>query len=203
MPFFNRLVYTLAACACACITIVLAIPTYDGMGSFGSINNLVSGLTTLEAVGTKGIDPTVQSSRHYMAILAPRGLPGNATVYRAKSPPLFYIRNDQLWHFHNETTIYPVQVHNSTASSELPLQVVVGDKPGKLTKRTEVKGGLWRWQGTMLRYEQGSHSTPVFYSCQDTNGLMGLFLFVEPSPPPTGCSPFTLHSFQRSTDPTA
>jgi len=193
MSFIERFVSALSICS-ACLCLVLAIPTYDGMGSFGSINNLVSGLTTLEAVGTGGIDPQ-NPSRHYMTILSPRGYPGNATIYRAKIPPLFYIRNDQLWHFHNESSIHPVKVHNSTASSQLPLQVVVG---AKLSKRTEVKGGTWRWQGTMLRYEQGTHSTPLFYSCQDTNGLMGLFLFLEPSPPPTGCSPFTLHSFQRS-----
>ncbi|TCD70824.1 hypothetical protein EIP91_001514 [Steccherinum ochraceum] len=195
MSLFERLVYVLAVCACA--TFVLGIPTFDGMGTFGSINNLVSGLTSLEAVGTGGVDPQ-DPSRHYLAILAPRGLPGNATVYRAKSPPLFYVRNDQLWHFHNESTIHPVSVHNSTASSELPLQVVIGDKYGRLSRKTEVKGGSWRWQGTMLRYEQGTHSTPLFYSCQDTNGLMGLFLFLDPRPPPAGCSPFTLHSFLRS-----
>ena len=61
-----------ALAVCAWITFVLAIPTYDGMGSFGSINNLVQGLTTLEAVGTGGIDPQ-DPSRHYVAILAPRG----------------------------------------------------------------------------------------------------------------------------------
>lgn len=108
------------------------------------------------------------------------GLPGNASVYRNRSPPLFYIHQNQLWHFHNESTILPVQVHNSTLTSKLPLQVVVGDKDPKLAHRILVKGGHWRWQGTMLRYDHGSSSTPLFYSCQDTNGLMGLFLFTEP-----------------------
>jgi hypothetical protein len=69
-------------------------------------------------------------------------------------------------------------VVNSTLSSQLPLQVVVGDQP----KLRVVKGGGWRWQGTMLFYEHGSaHNSGVYYSCQDTNGLMGLFLFMQGS----------------------
>lgn len=87
---------------------------------------------------------------------------------------MFYIHNDQLWHYHNASTILPVNVLNSTASAELPLQVVVGNKRGG------VKGGVWRWQGTRLFYEQGSaDNSGVYYSCQDTNGLMGLFFFLK------------------------
>lgn len=87
---------------------------------------------------------------------------------------MFYIKNNQLWHFHNASTIFPVNVINSTLSSQMPLQLVVGNK------REGVKGGSWRWQGTRLFYEQGSaHNSGVYYSCQDTNGLMGLFLFLR------------------------
>ena len=70
VSFCERLLAALAVSAC--ISWVLAFPTYDGMGSFGSINHLVTGLTTLEAVGTGGIDP-VNPSHHYMAIQSPRG----------------------------------------------------------------------------------------------------------------------------------
>lgn len=70
MSIYERFLSALAVCTC--LTFVLAIPTFDGMGSYGSINNLVAGLTTLEAVGTGGIDPN-NPSRHYMAILSPRG----------------------------------------------------------------------------------------------------------------------------------
>lgn len=100
---------------------------------------------------------------------------------RETSPPLFYIHNGQLWHYHNGTTILPVSVRNSTASAALPLQLSVGKG-----SRDAVRGGSWRWQGTMLYYEQGSASNSgAYYSCQDTNGLMGLFTFLRPCVPPT------------------
>lgn len=68
-----------------------------------------------------------------------------------------------------------MNVHNSTLTSELPLQLIVGKK------QEGVKGGSWRWQGTMLFYEQGSATNGgVYYACQDTNGLMGLFLYLKP-----------------------
>ncbi|CAL1700940.1 unnamed protein product [Somion occarium] len=180
-----------------CFAFVYAIPAFEGVTSWSSIGSLVPGITYLEAIGPDGVGDATYHVPQYMSIQAPRGLPGNATVYRNKSPPLFYIHNNQLWHFHNESTILPVHVHNSTLTSKLPLQVVVGDRDPKLAKRTLVRGGNWRWQGTMLRYEQGDNSTPLFYSCQDTNGLLGLFLFLEPAPTPVGCSPFTMHSFNR------
>lgn len=108
--------------------------------------------------------------------MARTGNPGNVTVKRETSPPLFYIHNGQLWHYHNGTTILPVAVRNSTASAALPLQLSVGKG-----SRDAVRGGSWRWQGTMLYYEQGSASNSgAYYSCQDTNGLMGLFTFLRP-----------------------
>lgn len=106
------------------------------------------------------------------------GSTGNATVRRSRTPALFYIHNNQLWNYYNASTIYPVHVVNSTLSSQLPLQIVVGD-PGR---QKVVKGGSWRWQGTMLFYEHGSaHNSGVYYSCQDTNGLMGLFTYLTGS----------------------
>ena len=142
------------------------------------------------------------------------GLPGNLTMYRNKSPPLFYIHQNQLWHYHNESTILPVNVHNSTQAAGLPLQMIAETKPGG------VPGGKWRWQGTMLFYENGPQNNQgLFYSCQDVNGLNGLFLFLQwyaplyrvcfrrsiahlpvlrSSPPPSGCTPFTIHSFSSN-----
>ena len=97
------------------------------------------------------------------------------TVVNTRNPPLFYVHGSQLWHYHNATTILPVNVRNSTLSSQLPLQLIVSDK------RDGVKGGSWRWQGTQLIYEQGkTTNSGVYYSCQDTNGLMGLYLFTTP-----------------------
>ncbi|KAI0368148.1 hypothetical protein BV20DRAFT_969752 [Pilatotrama ljubarskyi] len=114
-------------------------------------------------------------------------------MYRNKSPPLFYIHQNQLWHYHNESTIHPVNVHNSTKAAGLPLQMIAGNK------QDGVPGGRWRWQGTMLFYENGDQNNQgLFYSCQDVNGLNGLFLFLQCSPPPQGCTPFTIHSFSSS-----
>ncbi len=102
------------------------------------------------------------------------GNPGNLTMYRNRSPPLFYIHQNQLWHFHNDSKILAVNVHNSTKSGELPLQLIVEEKLGG------VPGGRWRWQGTMLFYENGARNNEgLFYSCADVNGLNGLFLFLQ------------------------
>ncbi len=105
----------------------------------------------------------------------PAGNPGNVTMYRNKSPPLFYIHQNQLWHFHNDSTILPVNVHNTTGeSAQLPLQLIADPTPGG------VPGGRWRWQATMLFYENGAQDNQgLFYSCADVNGLNGMFLFLQ------------------------
>ena len=95
-------------------------------------------------------------------------------MYRNRSPPLFYIHQNQLWHYHNDSAIMPVNVHNSTGAAQLPLQMIVGTKPDG------VPGGRWRWQGTMLFYENGAQNNQgLFYSCADVNGLNGMFLFLK------------------------
>ena len=105
------------------------------------------------------------------------GNPGNVTVSRRLTPPLFYVHNSQLYYYHNMTTIFPMNVHNSTLSSPFPYQMKVGKK------QEGIKGGHWRWQGTMLYYERGTGSNGgVFYSCKDpTGGLTGLYMFLQPS----------------------
>ena len=90
-------------------------------------------------------------------------------------PPLFYIHGSQLYNYHNASTIYPVQVVNGTRAEGMPLQVVVGSPRGDV-----VRGGTWRWQGTQLFYELGTaNNGGVYYGCQNTDGLMGLFLFLR------------------------
>ncbi|OBZ70452.1 hypothetical protein A0H81_09886, partial [Grifola frondosa] len=199
-------VIVLAASCIAYISFVAAIPSFEGITSWFDIGSLVPGMSYLEALGPK--TPNDVHIPFYVSIQAPRGYPGNATIYRNKSPPLFYIHQNQLWHYHNDSTILPMNVHNSTGSPQLPLQLMVGKT------RDVVTGGKWRWQGTMLFYEHGSQTNQgLFYSCQDTTGLMGLFLFLQwsvsfiilfgaplrrfvaSSAPPPGCTPFTIHSF--------
>ncbi|KAI0775923.1 hypothetical protein BD413DRAFT_602457 [Trametes elegans] len=191
------ILFTVAAYL-APLLFVSAIPSFDGLTSWSSdsISTLVPGMSHLQALGPISQDPASQVP-FYMSLAAPRGLPGNVTVFKNKSPPLFYIHQSQLWHYHNDSTILPVNVHNSTGAAGLPLQMVAESAPGG------VPGGRWRWQGTMLFYENGAQNNQgLFYSCQDVNGLNGLFLFLQCSPPPAGCTPFTIHSFSsnRRTD---
>lgn len=101
-------------------------------------------------------------------------------MYRNRSPPLFYIHQNQLWHYHNDSTILSVNVHNisgtstNPGSAQLPLQMIVGPTPDG------VPGGRWRWQATMLFYENGAQNNQgLFYSCADVNGLNGMFLFLQ------------------------
>ncbi|OCH92879.1 hypothetical protein OBBRIDRAFT_790737 [Obba rivulosa] len=176
----------------ACISVVIAIPAFDGVTSWSSVGSLVPGISALEALGpsSKKVDPGTLP--YFMSIHAPRGLPGNMTVYRNRSPPLFYIYGDQLYHYHNDSTILPVNVYNTTGAQDLPLQIKAG------TMEDGVKGGIWRWQGTMLQYERGTQTNQgLFYHCDDPNGLKGLFLFLQCSAPPPGCTPFTIHSWSR------
>ncbi|RDX55486.1 hypothetical protein OH76DRAFT_1414811 [Lentinus brumalis] len=172
---------------------VAAVPSFEGVTSWSSIGNLVPGMTYLEGLGPATSQGTPGHVPFYMSIAATRGNPGNVTMYRNRSPPLFYIHQNQLWHYHNESTIMPVNVHNTTGSGQLPLQLIVGTKPAG------VPGGRWRWQGTMLFYENGPQNNEgLFYSCADVNGLNGMFLFLQCSPPPPGCTPFTVHSFSSN-----
>lgn len=175
------------------LTFVAAIPAFDGMTSWSSdIGNLVPGMSMLQALGPPQ-DPEAQIP-FYLSVAAPRGecillaceetsysplypcagLPGNATIYRNQSPPLYYIHQNQLWNYWNETRILRMNVHNSTKQAQLPLQMVLEEKP------SGVPGGRWRWQGTMLFYENGvQNNQGLFYSCQNTEGLMGVYLFLQ------------------------
>ncbi|KAI0638059.1 hypothetical protein C8Q77DRAFT_1089087 [Trametes polyzona] len=187
---FTAMLLAIAACL-APLFLVSAMPSFEGVTSWSSMNSLVPGMTHLQGLGPIASEHEGSLFPFYMSIAAPRGLPGNVTVYRNKSPPLYYIHQNQLWHYHNDSTILPINVHNSTAG--LPLQLIAEQKPGG------VPGGRWRWQGTMLFYENGPQNNQgLFYSCQDVNGLNGLFLFLQCSPPPAGCTPFTIHSFSSN-----
>ncbi|KAL1944193.1 hypothetical protein VTO73DRAFT_3378 [Trametes versicolor] len=190
---FTALLLAIAAYV-APLLLVSGMPSFDGVTSWSTMNTLVPGMSQLQGLGPAAAAAgEVNSVPFYMSIAAPRGLPGNVTIYRNKSPPLFYIHQNQLWHYHNESTILPVNVQNSTQAAGLPLQMVADPQPGG------VPGGRWRWQGTMLFYENGPQNNQgLFYSCQDVNGLNGLFLFLQCSPPPAGCTPFTIHSFSSS-----
>lgn len=105
---------------------------------------------------------------------------GNATILLHQSaPPLFLINRRQLYYYVNETTMYPINVHNTTLLHRPPLQLMVDTKKNK-----GVKGGAWRWQGSQLHYDYpgGIGTQGVFWSCvtQPGRGLSevsGVFMF--------------------------
>ena len=195
----------LLALAALTVVRVAAMPSFESVTSWSSIGNLVPGMSFLEGLGPATTQDLPGHVPYYVSIAATRGNsistvdhslqrdgltshtgnPGNATMRRNRSPPLFYIHQNQLWHYHNESAIMPVNVHNisdtappsvaaAAGSQQLPLQLVVGDRTGG------VSGGRWRWQGTRLFYENGEQTNQgLFYSCADVNGLNGLFLFLQ------------------------
>ena len=91
---------------------------------------------------------------------------------------MFYIRNNQLFHYINETFIVKVNVVNTTTivppTGEVPLQLVVD------TKRKAVKNGSWLWRGTMLHYEYSGRSNGgVYYTCPAEGGGSKLVTFLR------------------------
>ena len=57
-----------------CVTLVYAVPAFEGVSAWSSIGNLVPGMTLLEAVGPEGAGRDAASIPQYLSILAPRGM---------------------------------------------------------------------------------------------------------------------------------
>ncbi|KAF8076379.1 hypothetical protein FPV67DRAFT_414750 [Lyophyllum atratum] len=169
---------------------VTAIPAWEGARGQTSISSLVSGTSYIEAVGSSRDCESYRTT--HLSLLHP-GQPGNLTVApNTRVPSLFYIHRNQLWQFHNETSIYPVNVLNSTMTG-FPLQLIVGKKSAG------IRSGSWRWHGTMLYYDQGSAGNGgLYYSCTMEDGSNGVFMFLQPSPTPPACERMTMHSWSRS-----
>ncbi|KAL0949981.1 hypothetical protein HGRIS_009995 [Hohenbuehelia grisea] len=163
---------------------ILSIPTWDGY-SRDAIGSIVPGATFIEAIG-----PATREQM-YMGHLstAKPGHPGNLTYIQNQQPPLFLINQNWLWQINNETSIYRVNVLNTTGVENLPLQLVLG------TKAEGIKTGTWRWRGSMLYYDQanGDHQG-LFYSCPSADGGFGIFMYIKSAAPPLGCEILTLHS---------
>jgi hypothetical protein len=92
------------------------------------------------------------------------------------TPQLFYINQEQLWLLVNETAVYPVNVHNSTDSHDLPMQLVLGKKKEGITT------GTWRWQTTMLYYDLpgGNSNNGLYYQCITDSGAYNVFMTTIP-----------------------
>ncbi|EGN93046.1 hypothetical protein SERLA73DRAFT_79089 [Serpula lacrymans var. lacrymans S7.3] len=170
---------------------VLSIPVWENINNRESLGSLVSGTSYLEAMGS--VRRTQQTHKpNYLSIDAPKGSTGHAIIKQDPMPPLFFINHHQLWQYQNESYIFPVNVINSTLTADAPLQLSVGKK------REGLAGGLWRWRGTMLYYDQGDKSNKGAYlSCLDKSGARGVFMFLDSSPTPRGCETITIHSFVR------
>lgn len=142
-------------------------------------------------------------------------MPGNAIINSAPSPLPFFVspRDGQLYQVVNATTVLHVNVLNTTrtpdahplgsayaqARLELALAPNTPHSPLKLelapTRAPGAPVGAWRWQGTMLYYDDKAERTNsgVFYQCVDRDGPHGLYMFLEPAPTPAGCQLVTLH----------
>lgn len=109
-------------------------------------------------------------------------------MVNAKNPSVFYVRKNQLYQYVNDTTIYPVNVHNVTIPRVPPLQLRLGKNLDGL------KGGTWRFAGSMLYYDfpgrdeellkenqpeylKHYRSQGLFYICDFPDGTSGVFMF--------------------------
>ncbi|KAF4574604.1 hypothetical protein EYR36_005952 [Pleurotus pulmonarius] len=166
---------------------VLGVPTWDGWNRQQSISSLVPGSSFIEALGPAR---DTQMYKGHLSTAIP-GTPGNLTLIQNTQPPMYFINQNWLWQINNETSIFRVNVVNTTGVAEMPLQLKLG------TKAEGIKTGSWRWRGTMLYYDQTSgDSQGLFYSCPAGDNT-GIFMFLKNAAPPAGCSVLTLHTFTR------
>ncbi|KAF8204969.1 hypothetical protein BJ912DRAFT_16373 [Pholiota molesta] len=110
--------------------LILSVPTWEGMNGRSSIGSLIPGVSHIQAMGPV----TTGGMRKHLTLHRP-GEYSNITVAPSNiaTPQLFYINQEQLWLLVNETAVYPVNVHNSTDSHYLPMQLVLGKKKEGIT----------------------------------------------------------------------
>ncbi|KAJ3736382.1 hypothetical protein DFJ43DRAFT_1051863 [Lentinula guzmanii] len=172
------------------VTIVSAVPTFDGQYSIGA---LIPGLSSLQAL--REGHSRKSAPRHLN--VRPPNVVGNLTITTgAAGVPLFYIHRSRLWRYINETSIHAVNIVNGTeeapGTNQIPLQMMLEEKPGG------IDGGVWKWKGTMLIYQLGKfNNSGVYYDCMLSKGGHGLLTFLEGVPTPRGCSLLTLHGFEH------
>ncbi|TFK25745.1 hypothetical protein FA15DRAFT_616950 [Coprinopsis marcescibilis] len=175
-------------------SLVWSLP-WDGLNGRSSMNSMIAGATSIEAVGPLRVNQ-VPHQRHLG--VKENGDIGNATILvHQKRPPLFIINRRQLYLYLNETTVFPVNVHNTTLPDIPPLQLKVEPKKGGIT------GGGWRWTGSMLHYdfpgEAGYQS--LFWVCPGPHdskspAWTGIFMFgPKGDGRVTECNSLMLHSF--------
>ncbi|KAF9451719.1 hypothetical protein P691DRAFT_637619, partial [Macrolepiota fuliginosa MF-IS2] len=167
---------------------VAAIPTFEHFTDWDTgMGSLIPGAAYIQAIGSN--DAVNKETKHLNVHL--EGFPGNLTATtNARRPEWFYIRHNRLYQVVNSTAIYPVNIKNITGTPDYPLQLISSQK------NEGNKYGVWRWQGSMLFYEEGKLSNGgLYYECIPEGSLPGIFTFLEGAKPPVGCSPMTLHGF--------
>ncbi|KZP17279.1 hypothetical protein FIBSPDRAFT_747453 [Athelia psychrophila] len=163
--------------------VVSAIPTWEGIAQrsgFG-VTSFIPGATTVEARGSHyrrkpENDPKTNGQRDYLHVDTSTGT-GKPIVNTVRAPPpLFYLGQNKLYQYTNDSYIIPINVVNSTLTAEAPLLLVVGKGDSSLA------GGKWSWVGSLLNYEtpNGKKNRGLFYACNDNAGDPGLYMALEP-----------------------
>ncbi|KXN86266.1 hypothetical protein AN958_10128 [Leucoagaricus sp. SymC.cos] len=172
------------------VALVTAVPTFEHLTGWDTdMGSLVPGAAYVSAIGR--YDASFPKTRYLN--VHDEGFPGNITVTTEdRRPEWFYIRQNQLYQVINSTAIYSVSLKNMTATSDFPLQLVSG------AKMRRNRYSIWRWQGSMLFYEEGKLSDGgLFYECLIKDGRPGIFTFLKGTKTPDQCSPVTLHAFNK------
>uniref|UniRef100_A0A8H8CJX2 Uncharacterized protein n=1 Tax=Psilocybe cubensis TaxID=181762 RepID=A0A8H8CJX2_PSICU len=154
------------------------------------MGSLIPGASFIEA---KGPVASGSIARH-LSVHRPGELGNLSVISNNREPPYFYINQNQLYLLVNETTVYPVNVHNSTGTHELPMQLILGKK------RDGVTQGAWRWKATSLYYDfpGGKSNNGLYFRCLLDSGKFNVFMSIIPQPPPANCQMMTLHGFMRN-----
>ncbi|KAH6914914.1 hypothetical protein BKA70DRAFT_1557269 [Coprinopsis sp. MPI-PUGE-AT-0042] len=179
------------------VSVVVALPAFDGFFGRSSMGAVVPGASPIEGLSALRRDdqesiPWV--SRHLTTYEA-EGVPANVTLLpNYRQPPIYYVNKDILWQYINGTTILPVNVHNVTESAQ------TNSHPNyqlKLGQKVEGVRGTWRFSGSMLYHDfPGKVDTVgLFYKCSPATGWEGIFMYAQQQEPPMGCEPFTFHTW--------
>ena len=188
MPRFYALVLWISFL----IVLVTAIPTFEHLtGWDNEMGSLVPGAAYISVIGradagfpnTRYLNVHDEGLTSFSCLFISHddklhaGTPGNLTAATEdRQPEWFYIRQNQLYQVINSTAIYSVNIKNMTGTPDFPLQLLSSQK------RSGNSYGVWRWQGSMLFYEEGKLSNGgLFYECLVPDGKPGIFTFLRGS----------------------
>ncbi|KZV61013.1 hypothetical protein PENSPDRAFT_659207 [Peniophora sp. CONT] len=192
---------------CTYAASVAAVPAWQTFSSRSSIGSLVRDANALEAVGLPF------NKRFFLTMDGAPGEPSNSTITEAtleQQPPLYFLSNDKLYQFTNESYILPVSVLNSTESEEdpMPYKLVIG------SEREAVQGITWQWRGPNLHADYPATNRSnlgIFYTCKNKHGRYGTYLHLDDgsqlnvkyprrTPTPHGCYLVKLLDYKSVSD---